>query len=78
MQLVLIVMVRFGFKTILHLAIFLPKRQAILDNIERNGGVIVGKGKGKFVGGVEIPKGTRIDVIKVRVTVLTRVADVLK
>ena len=40
------------------------KRQAILDNIERNGGVIVGKGKGKFVGGVEIPKGTRIDVIK--------------
>ena len=39
------------------------KRQAILDNIERNGGVIVGKGKGKFVGGVEIPKGTRIDVI---------------
>ena len=39
------------------------KRQAILDNIERNGGAIVGKGKGKFVGGVEIPKGTRIDVI---------------
>ena len=39
------------------------KRQAILDNIERNGGVIVGKGKGKFVGGVEIPKGTRIDVV---------------
>ena len=39
------------------------KRQAILDNIERNGGVIVGKGKGKFVGGVEIPKGTRINVI---------------
>ena len=40
------------------------KRQAILDNIEKNGGVIVGKGKGQFVGGVEIPKGTRIDVIK--------------
>ena len=39
------------------------KRQAILDNIEKNGGVIVGKGKGQFVGGVEIPKGTRIDVI---------------
>ena len=39
------------------------KRQAILDNISQNGGVIVGKGKGEFVGGVEIPKGTRIDVI---------------
>ena len=39
------------------------KRQTILDNIERNGGVIVGKGNGKFVGSVEIPKRTRIDVI---------------
>lgn len=39
------------------------KRQAILDNISQNGGVIVGKGKGEFVGGVEIPKGTRIEII---------------
>lgn len=41
-----------------------PTRQAILDNISKNGGTIVGKGKGDFTGGVEIPKGTRIDVIK--------------
>lgn len=39
-------------------------RQAILDNISKNGGVIVGKGKGEFVGGIEVPKGTRVDVIK--------------
>lgn len=40
-----------------------PTRQAILENISKDGGTIVGKGKGDFSGGVEIPKGTRIDII---------------
>lgn len=39
------------------------KRQEILDNLSKYGGEVVGAGKGKFAGGTEIPKGTRIDVI---------------
>ena len=39
------------------------KRQAILDNISQNGGVIVGKGKGYFTGGTKVEPGTRIDII---------------
>lgn len=39
------------------------ERQEILDNLSKYGGEVVGAGKGKFAGGTEIPKGTRIDVI---------------
>ena len=39
------------------------KRQEILDNLSKYGGEVVGAGKGKFAGGTEIPKGTRIDII---------------
>ncbi|CYU39329.1 Uncharacterised protein [Streptococcus suis] len=38
-------------------------RQNILEDLSKYGGTIVGAGKGDFVGGVEIPKGTRIDVV---------------
>uniref|UniRef100_UPI00051674AE TNT domain-containing protein n=1 Tax=Streptococcus suis TaxID=1307 RepID=UPI00051674AE len=38
-------------------------RQNLLEDLSKYGGTIVGAGKGDFVGGVEIPKGTRIDVV---------------
>lgn len=38
-------------------------RQNLLEDLSKYGGAIVGAGKGDFVGGVEIPKGTRIDVV---------------
>ncbi|NQG74630.1 hypothetical protein HO686_10700, partial [Streptococcus suis] len=38
-------------------------RQNLLEDLSKYGGTIVGAGKGDFVGGVEIPKGTRIDII---------------
>ncbi|QSQ90801.1 hypothetical protein JZY07_10320 [Streptococcus suis] len=38
-------------------------RQNLLEDLSKHGGTIVGAGKGDFVGGVEIPKGTRIDVV---------------
>lgn len=38
-------------------------RQNLLEDLSKYGGTIVGVGKGDFVGGVEIPKGTRIDVV---------------
>ncbi|WP_105121644.1 glycohydrolase toxin TNT-related protein [Streptococcus suis] len=38
-------------------------RQNLLEDLSKYGGTIVGAGKGEFVGGVEIPKGTRIDVV---------------
>ncbi|HEM2824437.1 hypothetical protein HO419_08140 [Streptococcus suis] len=38
-------------------------RQNILEDLSKYGGTIVGAGKGDFVSGVEIPKGTRIDVV---------------
>ncbi|MHC3585766.1 hypothetical protein ACYKJ6_01065 [Streptococcus suis] len=38
-------------------------RQELLESLSKYGGTIVGAGKGDFVGGVEIPKGTRIDVV---------------
>ncbi|WP_449459323.1 hypothetical protein [Streptococcus suis] len=38
-------------------------RQHLLEDLSKYGGTIVGAGKGDFVGGVEIPKGTRIDVV---------------
>ncbi|MGV3029578.1 hypothetical protein ACEE42_03260 [Streptococcus suis] len=34
-----------------------------MEDLSKYGGTIVGAGKGDFVGGVEIPKGTRIDVV---------------
>ena len=39
------------------------KRQEILDNLSKNGGTIVGEGKGRFVGGTKIEPGTRIEII---------------
>ena len=39
------------------------KRQEILDNLSKNGGTIVGEGKGRFVGGTKIERGTRIEII---------------
>ena len=39
------------------------KRQDILDNLSKNGGTIVGEGKGRFVGGTKIEPGTRIEII---------------
>ena len=39
------------------------KRQEILDNLSKHGGTVVGEGKGRFVGGTKIERGTRIDVI---------------
>lgn len=38
-------------------------RQNLLEDLSKYGGTIVGAGKGDFVGGVEISKGTRIDVV---------------
>lgn len=38
-------------------------RQNLLEDLSKYGGTIVGAGKGDFVGGVEIPKGSRIDVV---------------
>ncbi|HEM2581886.1 TPA: hypothetical protein U0423_000732 [Streptococcus suis] len=38
-------------------------RQNLLEDLSKYGGTIVGVGKGDFVGGVEIPTGTRIDVV---------------
>ncbi|NQI71380.1 hypothetical protein HO594_09560 [Streptococcus suis] len=38
-------------------------RQNLLEDLSKYGGTIVGAGKGDFVGGVEIPKGTQIDVV---------------
>ncbi|HEL1606993.1 TPA: hypothetical protein TXL49_001011 [Streptococcus suis] len=38
-------------------------RQNFLEDLSKYGGTIVGAGKGDFIGGVEIPKGTRIDVV---------------
>ncbi|HFI0585980.1 TPA: glycohydrolase toxin TNT-related protein [Streptococcus suis] len=38
-------------------------RQNLLEDLSKYGGTIVGAGKGDFVSGVEIPKGTRIDVV---------------
>ncbi len=38
-------------------------RQNLLEDLSKYGGTIVGAGKGDFVGGVDIPKGTRIDVV---------------
>ncbi|HFI0353600.1 TPA: hypothetical protein ACGOV8_000812 [Streptococcus suis] len=38
-------------------------RQNLLEDLSKYGGTIVGAGKGDFVGGVEMPKGTRIDVV---------------
>ncbi|MBL6440276.1 glycohydrolase toxin TNT-related protein [Streptococcus suis] len=38
-------------------------RQNLLEDLSKYGGTIVGAGKGDFVGGVEIPNGTRIDVV---------------
>jgi len=39
------------------------KRQGILENLSKYGGTVVGEGKGRFVGGTKIERGTRIDVI---------------
>ena len=39
------------------------KRQDILDNLSKYGGTIVGEGKGRFVGGTKIERGTRIEII---------------
>ena len=39
------------------------KRQEILDNLSKNGGTVVGEGKGRFVGGTKIEPGTRIEII---------------
>ena len=39
------------------------KRQEILDNLSKNGGTIVGEGKGRFVGGTKIEPETRIEII---------------
>lgn len=38
-------------------------RQNLLEDLPKYGGTIVRADKGDFVGGVEIPKGTRIDVV---------------
>lgn len=32
--------------------------------LEANGGVVVGKGKGNFTGGIEIPAGTKVNIIR--------------
>ena len=39
------------------------KRQGIHENLSKYGGTVVGEGKGRFVGGTKIERGTRIDVI---------------
>ena len=39
------------------------KRQEILDNLSKNGGTVVGEGKGRFTGGTKIEPGTRIEII---------------
>ena len=39
------------------------KRQEILDNLSKNGGTVVGEGKGRFTGGTKIERGTRIEII---------------
>ena len=43
----------------------LTKNQKIgFPSLFENGGVVVGKGKGFFVGGTEIPKGTYVETIR--------------
>ncbi len=39
------------------------QRQEILDNLSKHGGTIVGEGKGRFIGGTKIERGTRIEII---------------
>ncbi|HEM5499316.1 TPA: hypothetical protein U1647_001140 [Streptococcus suis] len=52
-------------------------RQNLLEDLSKYGGTIVGAGKGDFVGGVEIPKGTRIDVVSQKTGIETlKVASV--
>lgn len=38
-------------------------RQQLLEDLSKYGGTVVGKGKGEFTGGIEVPKGTQIEVI---------------
>ncbi len=48
-----------------------------MEDLSKYGGTIVGAGKGDFVGGVEIPKGTRIDVVSQKTGIQTlKVASV--
>lgn len=38
-------------------------RQALIEDLSKYGGTVVGKGKGAFTGGTEIKPGTQIDVV---------------
>ena len=46
-------------------------RQALLEDLSKYGGTVVGKGKGAFTGGTEIKPGTQIDVVSQKTDNLT-------
>ena len=46
-------------------------RQALIEDLSKYGGTVVGKGKGAFTGGTEIKPGTQIDVVSQKTDNLT-------